>query len=98
MSKKSKKGKELMKAVLAPEPDKDLIEKLKAEYKAIPEEEEEYSLIYKMFYWLRFRKSKIKIKKIVIYQTGKPNVPPYGPGLAASIPPVTDTKEPEVTE
>lgn len=97
MSKKSKKAKELMKAVLAPEPDQTLIEKLKSEYKALPEEEEEeYGLLYQMFYRLRFWKPVINIQKLVIYQTGKPNVPPYGPGLAASTPP--ETKDPEATE
>lgn len=93
MSKKSKKAKELMKAVLAPEPDQTLIEKLKSEYKALPEEEEEeYSLIYQMFYRLRFWKPVINIQKLVIYQTGKPGAPPYGPGLTPTAP---DVKAPE---
>lgn len=92
MSKKSEKAKELMKAVLEPEPDQTLIEKLKAEYKALPEEEEEeYGLIYQMFN--RFVNCTFHIDKVVVKQTGKPNVPPYGPGLAASEPPTVTTDE-----
>lgn len=80
MSKKSKKGKELMKAVLAPEPDPVIIEKLKAEYKALleePEEEEEYGLIYQMFF--RFFKPTITIHRLIIKQSGKPSPPPVPP-------------------
>lgn len=63
-----------MKAVLAADLNSEEFQKLKAEYKALEAqpEEEEYNLIYKMFFWLKLIKPKIKIKKLVIKQEGKP--------------------------